>query len=453
MQAVKLLFKSPSQTIIFGFAGMIILGALFLMLPQSVNSESLSFVDALFTSTSAVCVTGLTVTDTGATFNTFGQAIILFLIQIGGLGIMTLSTLFVVLAGRRLSFSGHSLIRDNYTHSDRQSIISILRDIGLFVIAFEAAGAIVLFFCFINDYSVGKSLYMALFHSVSAFCNAGFSLFSASFSSMNNNWVIMGTISVLIIAGGLGFPVLSELKHRLTSRHRFWSRLSLHSKLVISSTALLLLFGTLLILYMEWSNVLHSMPMQNRGLNAFFMSVNARTAGFNSVPVNTMANETLFILVFLMFIGASPGSCGGGIKTTTFSILVILGLSRFRGHQNPHVFSRTISKRSTAKAISIVLISVTVICVGTILLLMSELGGMSHIESRGKFLELLFEVVSAFATVGLSTGSTGELSPIGKLLISIIMFIGRVGPLVVILAVSKPIKSLFSHAEEDIMIG
>jgi trk system potassium uptake protein TrkH len=204
---------------------------------------------------------------------------------------------------------------------------------------------------------------------------------------------------------------------------------------------------------MEWHNTLSPLSVPDRILSGFFQAVNARTSGFNTLPLGSMANETLFILILLMFIGASPGSCGGGIKTTTFSTLVAFGISRFRGHERPQLFNRSISERSIQKAVSVVLISTLVVCVGIMILLETELGGIPHPQSRGKFLELFFEVVSAFGTVGLSTGITDRLSTIGKIIITGIMFIGRLGPLLVAVAVSRPIKARYFYAEENIMIG
>jgi trk system potassium uptake protein TrkH len=255
------------------------------------------------------------------------------------------------------------------------------------------------------------------------------------------------------VSGGIGFPVLSELKQRLSFKRRTWSRLSLHSKLVLSTTAFLLFTSTIMILFMEWHNTLAQLAVPTRFLSSFFQAVNARTSGFNSLPVGNMANATLFILILFMFVGASPGSCGGGIKTTTFATLAVLGISRFQGHERPHLFGRSISEKSIGKAVSVVLISTIVVCIGIMILLMAELGDVSHPQSRGKFLELLFEVVSAFGTVGLSTGITNSLSTTGKIIITCMMFVGRLGPLLVAIAVSRPITSRYFHAEENIIIG
>jgi trk/ktr system potassium uptake protein len=398
-------------------------------------------------------VTGLVVVDTGKIFSLFGQLVILILIQAGGLGIMTLSTLFLMAAGRRPGLAGRIVIQDTFTSGGERSLYSILRDVALFTFAIEGMGMALMFFRFLPGRDVADALYLSLFHSVSAFCNAGFSLFSDSFMAYREDWVLSLVICLLIITGGIGFLVLSELKRQFPFNRRTWSRLSLHSKLVLSTTAILLIFGSLLLVFMEWDNTLAPLSVPGRCLAGFFQAVNARTAGFNTLPIGDLANETLFVLILLMFIGASPGSCGGGIKTTTLASLTVLGISRLRGKERPQLFRRTISNKSVGKAISVVMISMFVVVIGTMLLLMSELGEIPHPFSRGKFLELLFEVVSAFGTVGLSTGGTGGLSVEGKLILTFVMFVGRLGPLAIAIAVSHRRAPSYYYAEEGIMIG
>ncbi|MCJ7773541.1 MAG: ATPase, partial [Desulfobacterales bacterium] len=323
----------------------------------------------------------------------------------------------------------------------------------LFTFFLEALGAVILFLCFSSRNEPLTALYFSIFHSISAFCNAGFSLFSDSFAGYISNWPLNLTICFLIIAGGIGFPVLSEIRQRFSLKHPTWSRLSLHSKIVLSTTTALLLIGTLLILIMEWNNTLSPLNVFNRILAAFFHSVNARTSGFNTLPIGNMANQTLFVLISLMFIGASPGSCGGGIKTTTLTSLFILGMSRFRGQERPSLFGRTLSEISIGKAVSIFLISALIVCIGIMILLATELGDTPHPLSRGHYLELFFEVVSAFGTVGLSTGITSSLTTVGKLVITLTMFIGRLGPLVIAMAVSRSVIARYHFAEENIIIG
>jgi len=453
MRISKSIFRSPARIVIIGFASLISIGTILLMFPIAAVDERIGFVNAVFTATSAVCVTGLTVVDTGSAFSSFGQAVILILIQSGGLGIMTLSTLFLMLAGRRPGLTGQMLVQDTFTHSRDRRISDVLRDVILFTGVIEGIGVVILFFCFLPENGIQRSLYLAVFHSVSAFCNAGFSVFSDSFVSYRGKWVLNWVVCFLIVSGGIGFLVLFELKRKFSFHQGALSRLSLHSKLVLTTTAALVLAGMLLILGMEWKNTLEPLSVPGRFMGAFFQSVTARTAGFNTVPIGNMTSETLFFLMLLMFIGASPGSCGGGVKTTSFATVVMLGVSRFRGQIRPQLFRRSISEASIGKAVSIIMLSASVICIGVMLLLMTELGDMGHRESRGKFLELLFEVVSAFGTVGLSTGITPGLSATGKVILSVVMFVGRLGPLVVGVALSRDIVSRFYYAEENIMVG
>ena len=450
---MRSLFGSPARVSIFSFSAIIGLGTILLMLPAASVMNSLNFVDALFTAVSATCVTGLTVVDTGSTFSVFGQLVILLLIQIGGLGIMTLSTVFVLLAGKRPTLAGRLFIQDTFTHSGERGISALLRDVVLFTAAFEIFGALMLFFRFLPGKTVYEAIYQSIFHSISAFCNAGFSLFSDSFVPFKQDWILNVTISFLIISGGIGFLVLSELKRQFPYNRRRWSRLSLHSKMVLSTTFFLIVAGTLSILLMEWQNTLAPLSVPGRFIASFFQAVSARTAGFNTLAIGNLANETLFMMILLMFIGASPGSCGGGIKTTTFSSLVILGISRLRGKRSPQIFHRTISQASIGKAISVVLISAFIIILGTFLILMTEIGEVSHLQSRGKFLELFFEVISAFGTVGLSTGLTPGISASGKIILSLVMFTGRLGPLMIAIAVSRRETSRYYYAEEAIMAG
>lgn len=453
MEFFKRVQHSPARLSIFGFTALIIAGTCLLMLPMASAGKRLGLVDALFTATSATCVTGLIVVDTGRDLSVAGQLIVLGLIQAGGLGIMTMTTLFLMMAGIRPSLTGRTVLRDTFTHSHDRTPADILKDVVFFTLAVESIGTALLFLRFAKDANGFQALYFAIFHSISAFCNAGFSLFSDSFVQYREDFVLNLVVCLLIVSGGIGFLVISELKTQFSANHRKLARLSLHTKLVLSTTAILLTGGFILILMMEWHNTMAPLTIPARILSAVFQSVTARTAGFNTLDIGSMANETLFAMLLLMFVGASPGSCGGGIKTTTMAAIVLQGVCRLRGSQRTQAFQRTIPEISVAKAISIVLIGITVVIVGSSLLLMSELGEISHQDSRGKFLELLFEVVSAFGTVGLSMGVTPILSTLGKLVITAIMFIGRLGPLVIALAISNPRQSRFYYAEEPIMVG
>ena len=447
------LFQSPARISIAGFALLIAFGTVLLMLPASASHETLGFVNALFTATSATCVTGLVVVDTGKDLSLLGQWVVLFLIQVGGIGIMTLSTLFLLMAGRRPSLAGRIVIQDTFTQGGDRSVSSILRDVILFTFIIEGIGTLVMVFRFLSGRGFGEALYLSVFHSVSAFCNAGFSTFSESLVAYREDWIFNLMVCFLIVSGGIGFVVLSELKRQFPYNRRTWFHLSLHSKMVLSTTGLLLVSSTLLIIGMEWHNTLSPLTLPDRILAGFFQAVSARTAGFNTLVVGNMANETLFVLILLMFIGASPGSCGGGIKTTTLASLIALGWSRLRGYESHRIFNRTLSQESLGRAASVVMVSMAAIMTALMCLLMVELGEVPHPMSRGKFLELFFEVMSAFGTVGLSTGITGGLTAAGKLILTVVMFVGRLGPLVIAVAVSRRVTVRYHYAEEGIMIG
>jgi trk system potassium uptake protein TrkH len=453
MRIKRWLLRSPARFSIFAFLLLIGAGTLALCLPVSSTGKRVDLIDALFTATSAACVTGLAVLDTGKDFSLFGQGVILLLIQVGGLGIMTLSTLFLLMAGRRSSLAGRLVIKDALTDGKERSLPSLLRDVVLFTAIIEGMGAAVMFLRFLPGRSALHAAYLAVFHSVSAFCNAGFSIFQDSFMAYRDDWTLNLTLCFLIISGGIGFLVLSELKRKRPFRRHSWARLSLHSKIVLSTTAILLATGTLLIFLMEWNNTLKGLSLPAGLLAAFFQSVTARTAGFNTLPIGAMANQTLFLIILLMFIGASPGSCGGGIKTTSLASLSALGISRLKGREKPRLFRRTIPGGSTGKAVSVLMVSAVVVVAATMALLISELGEVSHMASRGKFFELLFEVVSAFGTVGLSTGVTRDLTLVGKTILTVVMFVGRLGPLVIAVAVSRSSAPRYIYAEEDIMVG
>jgi len=331
--------------------------------------------------------------------------------------------------------------------------LRFLKAIFITAFAIEAVGALFLYLRTAPIAGWEQAAYPAVFHAVSAFCNAGFSLYRDSFVGYREDWIVNGVLSVLIIIGGIGFVVIADVKNRLFNRQVTMKRLSLHSRIALSASAVLILLGTLSILYMEWNNTLSPLSIPGRLLAALFQSITARTAGFNTLNTGMMANETLFILCILMFIGACPGSCGGGVKTTTVAGLLVLGFSRLRGFSRPQVFRRTLTDASMSKAASVVMISSVVIILAVLVLMISELGGISHDQTRGSFLELFVETISAFGTVSLSTGITDTLSVFGRITITVLMFIGRLGPMVIGLAVSRERVNRFQYAEESIMIG
>jgi trk system potassium uptake protein TrkH len=448
------LFRTPSRLSVVAFLILIFAGAALLTLEISAKTENLNWIDALFTATSASCVTGLSVINIHDSLSLFGQLVLLALIQVGGLGIMTISTVLILIAGGKASFAERNLIQDTYTHSASRGPGAILKDVFILTFVMEMAGAALLMIRFCPVYGFKTGTYYAVFHSISAFCNAGFALFpGGSLEVFRDDILVNLVISSLIVAGGLGFLVISELKDNPPFTKRRWNRISLHSKLVIVTTLALIVTGAAMVLFMEWKNTLSGMTVSRKIIASIFQSITLRTAGFNTIPIYRMANETLFISIIFMFIGASPGSCGGGVKTSTVATLFFLGYSRMTGNQNTTAFNRAIPDQTVTKAANMVMISILVVGFATILLLMTEVGRVSYMESMGKFLEILYETVSAFGTVGLSMGITDKLTEAGRLIISLVMFTGRLGPLIIALAISRQSTKHFTYAHEDIMVG
>jgi len=446
-------FLTPERTLILSFIIIILAGTLILSLPHATRTEPASFIDALFTATSAVCVTGLIVRDTGSFYSQFGQVVILILIQVGGLGIMTFSVFFYLLMGRSIGFRGRRIIQDTLSQSPIRNIYVLLKSVFLYTIVIEIVGALLLFIGWGNRFPPVTALYFSLFHAVSAFCNAGFSLFSDSIVGFQGNITINLTITSLIILGGIGFIVLKEIAES-GLRGNPPLRISLHSKVVLTTTAALIIVGTLFIFFIERDSSLLKFPLGEQILISYFQSVTSRTAGFNTIPMVGLSNATCFILIIFMFIGASPGSCGGGIKTTNLATLLSLVLNRYRGRDRASLFKRTIPHETVARSISVILASGLAVVIITIFLLTTQLGDISHAESRGLFLEYLFETVSAFGTVGLSMGVTTKLDTGGKLIIIVMMLLGRLGPLTLAFAMARRVrKAEFQYAEENIIVG
>jgi len=447
----------PTQILVMSFGTAVLSGTLLLWLPLASAEEPLSLVDALFTATSAVCVTGLTVVDTGTHFSLFGQLVILALIQLGGLGIMTLGTFFIAALGGRLSWQNRDLITQTISRDTRYDLWQLLKSVLLLTMTVEAIGAALLAIRFLTNMSLPTALYHSVFHSVSAFCNAGFSLNANSFESYVSDWIVNLTLIGLIIVGGLGFVVLLDLR-RLVQRNDGLShaerRLSFHSRLTLSFTGALVLTGVVLFIGLEWTDTLTGLRWPDKLLASLFQSVTSRTAGFNTVPIGFTSNATLFLLIILMFIGGAPGSCAGGVKVTTFGVLFSLAINRIRGRQDAVIFRRRISEKSVTESMSILTLGITVLVVFTFLLLAIEVGTKSFSYTQGTFIQLFFEAVSAFGTVGLSTGITPELSVAGRLLVTLLMFIGRLGPLTIAVAVARRMqRPVFRYPEKQVMVG
>nr|WP_155606202.1 TrkH family potassium uptake protein [Paenibacillus timonensis] len=441
----KKISLSPPQILVIGFALIILLGALLLMLPISSKSgESLSFVDAVFTATSATCVTGLVVVDTGTYFSTFGQIVIMLLIQVGGLGFMTMATLFSLVFKRKISLKDRLILQEAMNQNTMEGIVRLIRKVLMYSVIIESIAAVIFSLRLAVDMPFGKAAYFGLFHAVSLFNNAGFDLFG-EFRSLTQyvGDPVMNLVSmVLIISGGLGFIVLSDLidyrKHR---------KLSLHSKVVLSTTTALILIGTLVIFIFEFTNskTLASLDWGAKIWSSFFQSVTPRTAGANTLDIGAMRQASQFFMIILMFIGASPSSTGGGIKTTTFTILVGAVISMIRGRTDLDLFRYRLAQERIFKAVTIAMLALFLVIAVAMVLSTTE---------DASFLTILFESTSAFGTVGLSMGLTGKLTLIGKVIISFTMFAGRLGMLTLAYALGpKKGKDLYRHPEGKIIIG
>ena len=444
------------MTLAGSFAVVIAAGTLALALPFARVGGHLSVLDALFTATSAVCVTGLTVVDTGSRFSPAGQAVILALIQVGGLGLMTFAVFAGVLLGRRIAFTDRMAIQDSMHHTPTAGIRRLVRYVLAFTLATEAAGAVLLWLRFRRQFPAGEAVWQSVFHSVSAFCNAGFSLLAANLVGYRGDVLVNLAITGLVLVGGLGFLVNMEVwdQIRLRLRGRRAPTPTLHARLALTVTAALLLGGMAAVLALEWNNVLRGLPLGERLLAAWFQAVTPRTAGFNTIDYGRVSSDTLFFTIFLMFVGASPGSTGGGVKTTTFGLLVALVVARWRGHGRATLFRRTIPHAVMDRALTLALLAWALVSLAVGLLVATETRGVPYEAAEPRFVALMFEAVSAFGTVGLSTGITASLSGAGKLVLVALMYAGRVGPLTLVLAVGpRSTRGRFRYAEENVMVG
>lgn len=440
---------SPAITTIVSFSLVILIGAMLLTLPISlVAIDRVSFVDALFMAASATCVTGLTTVDIGTYYTVFGQIIVMLLIQTGGIGIVTLALSLPILIDSQTTFTSAMTIKDITGARSIREVFGIAKAVIISTFAIELIGAV---FLFLSDNSTDRvpfRVFSAIFHSISAFCNAGFSLFSSNLQEYKENYPFIATIMVLIVIGGLGYPVILSLfqfmKNRIILRRRY--QLPFHSKIVLSTTAILILAGTVLFLALEWSSGLGSMGISGRVVNALFQSVTPRTAGFNTIDFSILNPSTILIVIVLMYIGASPSSAGGGIKTTTFATLLFSLRALIRNRGEVEAFKRTIPISSIYRALNVAFISLTIIATSIFLLSLTEKGQ--------DFIKIIFEVFSAFSTVGLSLGITPHLSSAGKLIITMTMLIGRVGPLTIaIIFATKKISGNYRYPEDHIIIG
>ncbi len=449
------LLTSPHRMILLSFSLVIFVGTALLMHPEATTGPgSIEFIDAFFTATSATCVTGLVVMDTAQSFTLFGQLVILFLIQIGGLGIMTFSTFFIFLFVGKLSISGRDLLIDTLSQHPVLQLVRLLWTVFLFTVVLELGGWILLSLKFMEDHSLDQALYLGVFHSISAFCNAGFSLLENSYTGYSSD-VFFNLVNILlIISGGLGFIVIFDINTQVRAHKRhFFQRLSLHTKITLVASGVLVIGGAVVFYFLEAFHSLENYAWSDKLLISVFQSVTTRTAGFNTVGFETLSLPTLFIMAILMFIGASPGSCGGGIKTTTFALVIPSLIKQFSNNKDINAFSRRIPETTLSKATSIVFFAIFTIGFFVFLLLITEVYFGWHANGEISLMDIIFEVVSAFGTVGLSTGITPSLSPMGKLLITVLMYLGRLGPLTMVLALKSKEVSRIRYMKEDIMVG
>ncbi|TQR29911.1 Trk family potassium uptake protein [Lysinibacillus sphaericus] len=437
---------NPPKILVLGFAVIISIGTFLLMLPvATVDGKGLSFLDALFTATSATCVTGLVVVDTGDTFSIFGELVILFLIQIGGLGFMTFATLLFLLLGKKISLKERLLLKEAFNNISIAGLVKLVKRILLFTALIEFIGGIILSIRFSFDMPVGKAIYFGFFHAISNFNNAGFDLmggFKSLTEYVDDPFVVI-TICALITIGGLGFIVINELYE-----YRETKRLSVHTKIVLTTTLILTVGSTLLIFLFEYGNskTLGQLSGWGKILGSLYQAVTPRTAGSNTLPISDLTHSTLFLIIWLMFIGGGSGSTAGGIKITTFAVLVATMWSQLKGQEDVVLFRRRIVHETILKALTVTMCGMMIVVLVTIVL--------SIIEQRHSFMMYLFEATSAFGTAGLSMGLTPELSIGGRLLIILTMFIGRLGPLTIAFAITnRRKKEAFHHPKGNIMIG
>lgn len=436
---------SSSRIILIGFAVLILIGSILLALPVASKGNSISWLDALFTSTSAVCVTGLAVVDTGSGFSIFGQVVLMILIQIGGLGFMTFGVLIAVVMGKKIGLKERLLIQESANSLATQGVVRLSLSIFLIAFVVEILGALLLTLRWASHLGIKNAMYYGVFHSISAFNNAGFGLWPDNLSRHVGDPLVNVVITVLFITGGIGFTVILDV-----FRKRSWKRLTLHSKLVLITSGVLCLLGFLGIFLIELFNSSTFGPLSwsERFWASYFQGVVTRTAGFNTIDIAQMLPASQFFMIILMFIGASPGSTGGGIKTSTFMVLALTIAAIVKGQRDTELMGRRVPQSIILRSLAIMVISVIVVITATFLLTITER------ELHRDFLALLFEAVSAFGTVGLSMSLTPELSVMGKLIITLVMYIGRLGPLTLVLALAhKSDKQKYRYPEEKIMIG
>ena len=446
----------PARASFVAYLAVIAIGSAILCLPfcRAPKVAPVSPLDSIFTATSATCVTGLTVRSTGNDFSLVGQVVILLLIQTGGLGILTITTFVTFGRGIGSGLRSRAVVTEA-TGVQASNLFDVLRQVFLLTMVIEAIGFVVLAVHNLYEMPPGPALWHALFHSISAYCNAGFALHDDSLTRYQGDVVVNLAIICLVVVGGLGVPVLLDLRRTLTAGlNDCWRRLHLHSKFMLIGTAALIVIGTVSCFVLEPNQPHANASIGQRLLVALFQSVSTRTAGFNTVSIGGLTNATLYVMILLMMIGAGPCSTGGGFKVSTFMVILVRAWSALRGYRRVHVFGRRITQTAVDRALVTALMFAAVSIIGLTALLTVEQAERPHPQSQGLFLEAVFEVTSALATVGLSTGLTPHLTAAGRWIIIALMFIGRLGPVAVVLALSRAERPQpIELPQEDPLVG
>lgn len=455
----------PTKILLISLIIVIIVGTFILKLPIC-NKQPLSTIDSLFVATSATCVTGLTTIVPIEQFTFIGQIILLSLIQIGGIGFMTLISIVLIIIGKKLNLSDKLIIKESLNQDSFKGLVTLIKKICIYTFILEAIGAVILSIRFIPDYGIKKGIWYSIFHSISAFCNAGFDLLGASsMSKYSGDWIVSLTLMALIVIGGLGFTVWNDIVENIKSKRKI-RQLTLHTKIVLIMTSVLLLSGTLMIFILEKDNVqtMKNDILGTKILKSAFQSTTLRTAGFYTISQNELTSVSKLLSICLMFIGGSPASTAGGIKTATLGVIILLVINYIKGRQEINIFNKRISTGAIYRAIVVISISIFIIIMAISTLLITENFeieknmDVEHSESiELSIQDIVFEVVSAFATVGLTLGITSKLTIAGKLVIIMLMFIGRLGPITISIALFKKHKenkqSKAQYPQGNILIG
>ncbi|QHA90925.1 TrkH family potassium uptake protein [Bacillus sp. N1-1] len=438
--ALKFIKLSPPQVLIFVFVVLIFIGTGLLKLPFA-TTDGITWVDALFTATSAMTVTGLVVVDTGQAFTLFGEIVIVSLIQLGGLGIMTFAVLIFMVLGRKIGMKHRLLVQQATNQTSIGGVVKLVKNILIFSLAVETIGFIILAARWIPELGWQAGAYASFFHSISAFNNAGFSIWSNSLMDYVGDPIVNIVISFLFIVGGIGFTVLNDLIRSKTFRE-----MALHSKVMLTGTVVINLIAMFTFFILEYHNpqTLANLSLGDKLWGSYFQAVTTRTAGFNSVDISGIGIDTAFFMFVLMFIGAGSTSTGGGIKLTTAFVIIMAVITFLRGKSDPVIYGRTIRKHIVLKALAITMISIMIVYSTIFVLVLTE---------NSSFIEIAFEVISAFGTVGLSMGITGDLSTTGRIAIIFIMFLGKLGPLTLAFSLAQPDRTNIRYPDEDLFTG